>query len=513
MTTDVQPGQTPRASFIRNVFWGWIGVAVNLVLAIFLSPIIIRKLGVEQYGVWVLLFSLLDYMRVLDFGFRAAVLNACARGRAREDWTAVNRAIVSALAYFLAIGSFCVGAAIALRGVLIGATEVSAALQPMAKTLVVIIAVTITIRLVLSPLTAALEAFQRFDLVNHAYIGSLLFRTTMSLTLLFLGFGLWEVALVVLVAQVGESLYAFVRVKQLVPQFHVSPRLIGRDTLVWLFRYGRYSAVISAANLVSINAPATALGYVRGAAEVGYFALPFRLLMYAAEGLAKVSDVTSSVTAALDEKGQKQQLWRLAVLTNRHCFALFMPLAIYLSVYGTPLLRLWVTPDVAEHSGGLLPVLALGFLFAISGQYNAGGVLIGQGRHAAYAYGAIVEAAGTIVCLWLFVPQYGVAGAAWVVTLALLVGRGAYLAFLLCRQNEFPLWQYLVAVYGRGLLAGAIVTPVAIALRQTVWPGHTWLELAFAGVAVSAVYFGLAFFVVLEEQHRQRVLRVFAAAV
>jgi O-antigen/teichoic acid export membrane protein len=488
--------------FLRSVLWGWLAVALNLVVGVLLSPIIIRKLGAEQYGVWVLLFSLLDYMRVLDFGFRSAVLNGSARFRARGDWTGVSRVLVTSTTYFVCIFGACMLAVIASRSVLLGAIDVSDSMRPTAPTLIVLIAIAVTIRLSFSPLTAVLEAFQRFDVVNAAYIGSLLFRSTASLVVLFAGYGLVEMAWIVLLAQVGESVAIVIGLRRVAPQLTWAPSLIQRDVFMGLFQYGRFSALIAASNLVTVNAPATVLGLLRSAAEVAYFALPFRLLMYSAEGLMKVADVTASVTAALDETGDKSKVWRLAVVTNRQCFALFMPLAIFLGVYGTPLLRLWVTPEMAENSGPLFPILLVSFLFATSGQYNAGGVLFGQGRHAVFAYGTVVEAVANIVLLLMFVPTYGVVGAAWVSSSVLLAIRGVYLAGALCWQNGFPFGEYLWAVYAHGVATGLPVLALALVLRQYVWPGENWTDLILAGGTLFAIYFSLAFFSVLEAEHR-----------
>ena len=36
-------------------------------------------------GIWVLVFSTLDYLRLFDLGFRAAIINFTARCRARND--------------------------------------------------------------------------------------------------------------------------------------------------------------------------------------------------------------------------------------------------------------------------------------------------------------------------------------------------------------------------------------------------------------------------------------------
>lgn len=506
---------TPRPGFLHNVVWGWLGVGVNLAIGILLIPIIMRKLGVERYGLWVLIFSVVDYMRVLDFGFRAAVINGVARFRERQDWEGVNRTVVTALTYFFAVAATCVLAAWIVRYPLAEAlvlddagpgAALADAMRREASTLIVLVALAVSVRLVSSPLTATLEGLVRFDIVNRAYIGALLFRSVTSLSLLLLGFGLVEMAWVVLVAQIGEAVYTWSRVRKLVPHFHVARHHFDSQVFRGLFGYGRYSAVISAANLVSINAPATVLGSVRTAAEVGFFSLPYRLLMYSAEALAKVSDVTASVTAGLDERGDRQRVWNLAVLTNRTCFALYMPVAIFLSIYGAPLLRLMVTEEVARQSGGLFPILVIGFLFAIAGQYNAGAVLIGQGKHSVYAYGALVEALATIGLLLVVVPTSGIQGAAWVVSLAILGGRGVFLAVMLCVKNGFSLPQYLGAVYGPGLGAAIPIVVFAVWLERAVLPGATWFELIAAGVLIAGTYFSLAFFLVLRPDHRHAVL-------
>jgi len=494
----------PRTTFLRNVVWGWLGVAVNIVIGVLLAPIIIRRLGVAQYGLWVLLFSMLDYLRMLDFGFRAAVVNGCARFRAREDWPGVHRTLSTALVYFVVTGVACCAVPIVFRDAAVALFNVPPELQADARTLIVIIAVSVGMRLILSPLTATLEAFQRFDLVNRAYISALVFRSVGSLAVLFAGYGLIEMAWIILIAQTGENVWNYLSVRRVVPGFRVAPALVRWDTMVALFRYGRHSAVMVIANMFSLQAPATVIGLLRGPADVGFFALPQRLLLYSAEALAKVSDVTSSVTAELDETRSRQRVWRLAVLTNRTCLALFLPVALFLWVYGTPLLRLWV-PAVAEQSGPLIDVMLVYFVFAVAGQYNAGAVLIGQAKHARFAWAIVGEVVLTVAALFVVVPAYGVLGAAWVVTLAILLMRGVYLAVLICRVNGFSIREYVQAIYARPLLTALPVAAVAFALYRLV-PGTSWAELILAGAVVAGLYYVLAFFIVLESEHRAAVL-------
>ena len=491
------PPITSKSRFLHNVVWGWIGVGVNLVIGLVLSPIIIERLGVEHYGLWVLLFTAVEYFRMLDFGFRAAVVNACARSLSRQDWQGVNRAAATALVYFLAAAVIAVGVVTIFREPLLDALNVPPASRALGRQLLLLISLSVGVRLLVSPLTAVLEGFQRFDLANHAYIGALVFRSTASLTVLLLGYGLLEMAYIYLFAQVVESIWSVIYVRRVAPTFSLAPSLVDRSTLTGLFQFGRYSAVLAAANLVSIQAPATVLGLLRGPVDVAFFAFPFRLLMYSAEGLAKVADVTMSVTSGLDETRQAERVWALAVTVNRTCLMLFMPIAIFLAIYGAPLLAVW-TPDIAAQSAPLIPIFLIMFTLGVAGQYNAGAILIGQGRHSAYAYAVVGEVVAAIVGMVVLVPVYGVIAAAWVVSLTFVSVRGLFLATLICRQNGFPLLTYLSAIYGRPLLLALPVAAVIWGVRVAVLPGVTWPQLITAAGAGAILYLGAAWFFVLD---------------
>lgn len=495
----------PRTTFLRNVVWGWLGVAVNIVIGVLLAPIIIRKLGVTQYGVWIVLFSMLDYLRMLDFGFRAAVVNGVARCRAREDWDGVNRTVSTALLYFVVTGALCCAIPILFRDQAIALFNIPKELTGEARTLIVIIALSVGMRLILSPLTATLEAFQRFDLVNRAYISALVFRSVGSLAAIFAGYGLVEMAWIILIAQTGENLWNYLSVRRVVPRYRVAPGLVESRTLRGLFGYGKHSAVMVIANMFSLQGPATVITLLLGPAAVAFFALPQRLLLYATEALAKVSDVTSSVTAEFDETRSRERVWRIAVLTNRTCFTLFMPLAIFLWFYGSALLELWVSAEVAVESGPVMRVMLVYFLFAVAGQYNAGAVLIGQAKHAPFAWGIVAEVVLTVGALFVVVPLYGVIGAAWVVTIAILLIRGVYLAILICRVNGFSIADYLASIYARPLVSAVPVAVAAAALHRLL-PGGSWLELIAAGGVIATIYYGIAFFSVLESGHRSALL-------
>jgi membrane protein EpsK len=495
-----------KRRFLSNVLWSWTGVLVNIVLGLFLSAILVRRLGVARYGVWVLLFSTMDYLRLLDFGLRAAVINRCARHNALGEPTRINETINTAIVYFLMMSAACCLAAFAGRDAAMRIFNIDAALQPDARLLMIVIALSISARLVFSPITGALEAFQRFDAINRAYIGALTARAVGSIALLLAGYGLVSLGLLVLVVQTAEDVWNFVSLKRVFPALQLTPALVRREAFRGMLSYGKHSSVMAAANLVSIQSPATVLGYLRGPSDVAFFAFPWRLLMYTTEAFAKVGQITASVTADLDARQDARNVWNMAIVTNRTCLALFMPAAIFLTLYAAPLLTAWAGPQVARGSSALLPVLVVPFLFAIAGQFNSGAVLIGQAKHGAYARAFVVEVVASVATLFLVVPRFGAFGAACVVALVLMLNRCVYLAVLMCRVNGLSIRQYLEAIYARPLASAVPAAAVAMALRTGILPGRNWFELFAAAAAIAGVYFSIAFFTVLDAESRRQVL-------
>jgi hypothetical protein len=101
-----QEPSTPERSaaqgsrFLTNVLWNWLGVAVSLFTGFVLSPVVVRRLGAERYGICALVFSLLDYFWFFDFGINTAIVNFAARFQASGRKDKINELLNTALAFF-----------------------------------------------------------------------------------------------------------------------------------------------------------------------------------------------------------------------------------------------------------------------------------------------------------------------------------------------------------------------------------------------------------------------------
>jgi O-antigen/teichoic acid export membrane protein len=196
----------------------------------------------------------------------------------------------------------------------------------------------------------------------------------------------------------------------------------------------------------------------------------------------------------------RSRLFELSTLTNRYSLTLFLPLAIFLSVYGPPLLAVWINPQFGANASGVLLALLAGITIAHAGQCNSASILFGMGRHQAYARALLMEAVLVVAGVAIVVKPYGIVGAACVVSGMMLLNRGAFTSWLLSRELKTSYLGFLAHVYQPLLTAVPVIAILAV-LRATVLPGRNWPQLILAGTVMLGCYLPLALWG-LRPEHR-----------
>jgi O-antigen/teichoic acid export membrane protein len=292
------------------------------------------------------------------------------------------------------------------------------------------------------------------------------------------------------------------------PQIHLRPGRANFSTLRSMTGYSFSSFLVSNAILISNQSPLVLIGYFASAASVGFFSLPYRLVMYIGDIVPRVGTVTASKVAELDERGHTGQLQSLTVLINRYCYALFLPLAVFLLIFGRELLARLVNPEFAANSAGVLPLVTILVTLTLAGMFNTVATLIGQGRHREYAWGVTAEVVLYIAALAWSIPRYGILGAAWSSLIVLTLSRGLLPAWIFCRQSGYSLSSFLASIYAAPTLTTLPAAATGIFLKSTYLPGSTWPELIIAGAVIAAVYYLLALFTCVSSEHRHGISRI-----
>jgi len=501
------PGRGNKSKrFVINVLWSWTGVAANLAVALLLNPYVIRKLGEVRYGIWALIFSILEYFGVFDLGLNTAVANFCARYEASGEPEKINEVINTAVFYFSVIAVVAAALTLGLSRSAQSLFRVPPEYQLEFSTLIEITGLSWALCMVLNMFVSALDGFQRFDLESRVWVATILLRSAGYFLVLKLGRGLVEMAVIFVAFQLLSYVLNFRNFRLVFRPFRLSIRLVKFSVFRQIVSYGLKSFVANTSTLVLNQSGTVLIGHYEPTQFAGFYALPSKILQYAVDAVSRLAMVTRSSAAELSELGKKQSVLNLGIYSNRYSLTLFMPLVVLLLVYGRELILRWVGPAFAANSAPLLPVFVVSTALVLAGQFNSSALLYGLSLHGGYARGLVLEAVLNVTGMILVIPGYGILGAAVVSSGLMILVRGVYTPWLVCRSLDFSFFGYLRLIYLRPIVTGLPVFALAWLVKTHWLAGRTWWELVTMAGLIGLLYEALALFTCIEREHRSLLL-------
>jgi O-antigen/teichoic acid export membrane protein len=351
-------------------------------------------------------------------------------------------------------------------------------------------------------LSGVVEGYQRFDLTSRVWILTIVLRTVGLVAVLALGYKLKAMAAVAIASLAVGYAYNYYNLREVFPALHFSFSRIKLSMFQRMLGYGVHTSVATVAMQLLNQAGPLLVGHFLPTAFVGYFLLPVRLLRYSVDMVCKVGLVTGSNAAEMAARKECDGVYKMGLYVNRYCYALFAPLALALSLYGTELLRVWINPEFALNGGPIVTVIAVSTTWGIAAQFNSSSILYGLGKHQRFAYSLLLEAILSSVAIYVAIPRYGIMGAAWVTAVFMVGNRGLVTSWLFARAVEHSFGAYLRGVYLRPTLAAIPTFLVGWWVKVHWLPGKKWIEVLGGMGLVAATYYLVAFFVCLEKEHR-----------
>ena len=156
---------------LLSVFSNWANLLTTVVLAFIVSPILIRQLGNETYGIWILIISVTSYFTVLDFGVNTAIVRYVSKYTALKDSLKTNEV------YSSSFGLFSIIALVVIMFTLIFAYffkdlfSITTFSQTYLYLVFLIVGIDLAANLVFSVFMGTMKGLQRFLEVNMIVIG------------------------------------------------------------------------------------------------------------------------------------------------------------------------------------------------------------------------------------------------------------------------------------------------------------------------------------------------------
>jgi O-antigen/teichoic acid export membrane protein len=394
----------------RNTLWNLIGNVAPMLVAIFCIPLLVKALGTNRFGILTLVWALIGYSTVFDFGLGRALTQLVAARLGTDEQQDVPHLVWTSQLMMLFLGFVGTAILVLFSGWLARhALHVPVGLEGETTRSLYLLAFSIPVVISTAGLRGLLEAYQQFGVTNALRVPTGVFTFVAPLLVLPFSNSLVPVVAMLL----GGRLLTWAA--HLFYCAKIMPDL--RHGIAWrtqairrLLHFGGWMTVSNVVGPLMVILDRFVIAAVVSVTAVAYYATPFDAitkLWLVPAALLGVMFPAFSMTFMRDRS-------RTAVLYGRSVKFLLLilfPVILFIIVMAKNGLRVWLGPEFAEHSTRALQWLAAGMFINCLAQVPFA-LVQGVGRPDLTAKLHLIELPGYLLALWWLSRTHGIEGAA-----------------------------------------------------------------------------------------------------
>ncbi|GEM_PF-426492 len=495
-----------RFFIARNSFYNIVGWIIPAIVQLLSVPYIVKNLGYDAYGVWSLVMAVMGYFAFLDMNMLRGGIRYLAEYDGKKDKASANQVVSFGLMAYLAIGfAGMLIIAACVEPVLLKMLKIPDGLNDMARYTLYLAALGFFLLMTQTYLLSIPRGLHRFDVSNKIEILFQVGGTGVVVVLLLLGYGLLEVVIARIVANVICILAAYQAIHKIMPYYKFSPRIdkkIAKDI-------SSYSLVSFAGRLGMVTtsyASTFVAGSLLGTSAVTLFSVPFLLVERVMNISSRLSMVIFPIASALGSQSRHGELNVIYRKMTSYLFNINLYLTLIICLFSWDILALWMGKEFANESAFILMAVAVGYLFNTT--TNLPSLMNdGMGSPKVTSIFAFVHGAVVIAFLLVFGKMFGLNGIAIGYSVSSIIMAIAFNVYVHDKVIGIPWSKIILTSYLRGGVFSGVVALTFIALKvNKVLPDYSVLSFVAEATIVTVLYSVFAYLFVLDENDKSRVV-------
>jgi O-antigen/teichoic acid export membrane protein len=496
-------GRISPTRIAKGVLGNWSYLALNVLVAFWMTPFVVRHLGDASYGLWALVLQLTGYMGVIDVGLRSALVRFVSRFNARGDDEGLNRLMNSTFTLYLLMVPVCLAMASMVAFIALPHMHIPSAMLGVAQITVFIAAGCIACDFLFATSHASLAGLSRWDLINSVWISVLLARTLLIVLFLKSGFGLLALAWIQLsVTFIGYSAEMFL-LRRVLPTFRPTWHFPKFDEMRPIAQHGWYSFLLSVATKINYQIDSIVIALFLPIDQVTFYVIGLRLVEHLRELLTSTTMVIAPVISSFEAVGELHRITTALIRSTKYSLFVGLLGASVLLALGTDFIRLWMGPRFSGPSGNVLVILSVGVVLSCT-QFASSHVLYGLSKHRLNVNWTIIESVLNVGFSLALVRRYGILGVAAGTTIANGLVRAWLFPRSFLKALEVP-WKLYVQDAIIPALGPALSFVAGAMLYKNFFPIQSFGELVLALASGLFPFLACLWFVGLDERDRKSV--------
>ncbi len=494
-----------KKQYLKNALSNWAAFVVGAIIALAISPYLVRSLGDKDYGFWTLIMTFTGYYGFIDMGIRSAVIVYVTRYLANGEKEKLNELVNTALISLSVLGLVIVAFSFLISLVFPGMFKIEESSRYLVSATVTIVGVGVAAQFPAGVFNALLAGSQRYDISNFVVIVVRILTFVLILLSLKARLGLLYLGLITAGGEMAQGLLWWAWSKKLVPGLSINRKQFSKSTFIEIRNFGAFSFLINVSNQVIFFADTFLIGLMMDSIAVTYYAIGANLVPYMSRVIAALGQPLMQVAAGFDANNQSKSINTLYLMGTKYIFCIVGLLVALVLVLGNPFLTIWMGAKYVEggiygSSGTVLSLLALSQAFYLS-QTVSRQILFAQKRNKAMAKVVVLEALANLILSIILIKKFGIIGVALGTLIPQVITDGLVFPLLMTKATGISLGR----LWKESLLANLAILISTCILGFSlarVLPVTSWLNLMASGTLISVVYVSLALIAVVDGPSR-----------
>ena len=454
----------------------YINLIISTIIPLLYTPIMLRILGQEEYGLYSLSNSVISYLTLLNFGFGTAIIRFISKFRVEGDHDKIEgvTGLILSIYGIIAIIVCIVGFLLTKGTGLFFGTGLTVNEIQRLKVLMIVMTVSTAISFPVSVLSSVSVAYEKYIFRKMVDMIATIATPILNLIVLFLGYASIGLAMIGLGIQLIYGIIFIWYCKQklnVVPRFKDMPFYMVKEIL-------GFSIYVFASSIIDMLYWATdkvLIGAVLGTVAVAVYNIGGTFTSMLQNMSSAISGVFGTrVNRMVFGNQPMEKLSELLIRIGRLQYYIVSLILSGYIVFGQIFIDVWAGKDYSQaYIIGLLTMVPLAVPLIQSIAFS---VISAQNklkfRTIVYAVIAVLNVIGTILAM----PKFGIIGAAACTAVAFIVGNGILMNWYYWKVIKLDIigfWKNIIRIS----IAPVIMVVVGTVALRVITVKNLWMVL------------------------------------
>lgn len=468
-----------------GILLSYLNVGVGMIVSLAYTPVMLRLLGQNDYGVYQAASSIISYLSLFTLGFSSAYMRFYARYKTKEDNEGISRLNSLFLLVFgiAAVMAFVSGLILSMKPQVIFGNKFTSEELNTSRILMILMSFNMAVTFIDSVFAMYVNALEKFTFQRILSLLSTVLRPTITLPLLIMGYGSVGLTVASTTVTLGVAITDYYCAHKNKMKFSMGKPDIKLLKEIAVFSF--FIFLTSLAGTMNSTIDRLLLSRYEGAGAVAVYEIGEKFNLYLMQFSIMISAVfVPQINMMVAKKRENKELTDLMIRIGRIQFILLAYVLGGFILVGKYFIGVYAGEGYDESFRIAVMIMCASFIPYIQ---NIGiEIQKALNKHVFRSVIYFLIAIVNVLCSILFIRMFGISGAAIGTALSLLIGNVIIMNMYYHRGIHLEMSRFWKS------MINLILASLAALLPCIVWctfrPVSTIIDFVIIGIIFTIIY-------------------------